>query len=268
VQAVEGARVRPGDRLVELEPYDLLHRQAEAQAQLALKRAAYDELVAGPRRQEIAAAEARLAQAVAEEKLARQTLERMRKSFERNAASQDELDEAQDRLSAAQATLVVRQQELDQLTEGTRKEDLAQAKAAVDAADATLRALDAQIAETNVSAPVEGIVEAVELQPGDLVAANAPVLSIMDTSRLWVRAYLPENRMNVKVGQVVRVRVDSFPERTFKGHISFVARQAEFTPGNVQTPEERSKQVFRIKVDLDEGLDVLRPGMNADVVLD
>jgi hypothetical protein len=74
--------------------------------------------------------------------------------------------------------------------------------------------------------------------------------------------------MSVQPEQKVAISVDSFPGRHFAAHISFVARQAEFTPNNVQTPEERSKQVFRIKVTLDEGLDVLRPGMAADVWLD
>jgi multidrug resistance efflux pump len=90
----------------------------------------------------------------------------------------------------------------------------------------------------------------------------------MDTSELWVRAYLPENHLDVQVGQKVAVSVDSFPGRRFDAHISYVARQAEFTPGNVQTPEERSKQVFRIKVTLDSGLQELRPGMAADVWLE
>jgi len=84
---------------------------------------------------------------------------------------------------------------------------------------------------------------------------------------MWVRAYVPENHLHVKTGEEVEVQIDSFPGRIFKGEIVFVARQAEFTPANVQTPEERSKQVFRIKVKLTDGLDVLRPGMAADVVL-
>jgi membrane fusion protein YbhG len=107
----------------------------------------------------------------------------------------------------------------------------------------------------------------VELHPGDLVIANAPVISLMDTRSLWVRAYVPENRLQQKVGEKLRVSVDSFPSQRFAAHLSFIARQAEFTPGNIQTPEERSKQVFRIKVVLDEGLDRLRPGMSADVWL-
>jgi multidrug resistance efflux pump len=120
----------------------------------------------------------------------------------------------------------------------------------------------------NVVAPLEATVEAVDLRPGDMISPNAPVLSLMDTSRLWVRAYVPENHLDLSIDQPVAVTVDSFPDTRFRGHISFVARQAEFTPSNVQTPEERSKQVFRIHVTLDEGLDRLRPGMSADVWLE
>jgi len=268
VLAVEGQAVQPGQLLIELEPYDLLDRRAQASAQLAQRKSEHDKLVAGPRKQEIAAAEARARQADAAQKLADLALARIKSSFERNAASQDEFDTATDQLNSAEAALIVRRQELDELKEGTRPEDLAAAKAAVEAADAALKVIDAQITELKVNSPLQGTVEAVDLRPGDLVAANAPVLSLMDTSRLWVRAYIPENRLNIALHQPVKVRVDSFPGRTFNAHVSFIARQAEFTPGNVQTPEERSKQVFRIKVDLDEGLDVLRPGMSADVVLE
>ena len=70
---------------------------------------------------------------------------------------------------------------------------------------------------------------------------------------------MPENRLELKLGQKMWITVDSFPGRRFAGELSFIARQAEFTPSNVQTPEERVKQVFRIKVELREGLDELRP---------
>ena len=151
---------------------------------------------------------------------------------------------------------------------GYRPEEIAEATAAVKAAEAALHALNRHIAELTIRAPVDGIVEATALHAGDLVAANAPVLSLLDTRTLWVRAYVPENHFNLKLGQTVHVSVDSFPGRVFAGRISFIARQAEFTPGNVQTPEDRSQQVFRIKVNLIEGLDVLRPGMAADVWLE
>ncbi|HVT89826.1 MAG TPA: efflux RND transporter periplasmic adaptor subunit [Tepidisphaeraceae bacterium] len=184
---------------------------------------------------------AKLEQARAQQQLAQITFDRIKPAYERNAASHEEMDTAAAQLKAAQA--------------------------ATESVDATVKALDEQIKELKIVAPVNGRVEAVDLQPGDLVAANAPVLSLMDTSNLWVRVYLPENHLDVQVGQKLEVTVDSFPNRKFTGHVSFVARQAEFTPGNVQTPEERSKQVFRMKVTLDEGLDVLHPGMSADVWL-
>jgi RND family efflux transporter MFP subunit len=216
VPATEGQPVKVGDVLIELEPYDLNERRAEAVA--------------------------RIEQARAQQQLAQLTFDRIKPAYERAAASKEEMDKAAAELNYAKATVA--------------------------AAEANVKALDQQIAELVVHAPVKGVVEAVDLQPGDLAAANAPVLSLMDTSNLWVRAYLPENHMDVTTGRKVLVTVDSFPDRKFNGHVSFVARQAEFTPGNVQTPEERSKQVFRIKVTLDERLDVLRPGMSADVWLD
>jgi multidrug resistance efflux pump len=194
----------------------------------------------------------------------------------------------------AEETVNARTAELDALLEGTRPEDLAQARAgveearqawllrkngyrpeeiaqaraALEAAEAAVRIIEEQIKELTIRAPSASVVEAIELQPGDLVTAGAPVIALADRSRLWVRAYVPEGWLALQIGQPVQVTVDSFPGQSFTGHVSFIAREAEFRPGNVQTPEERSKQVFRIKVQLDEGLNQLRPGMIADVWLE
>jgi multidrug resistance efflux pump len=135
------------------------------------------------------------------------------------------------------------------------------------AAEAARDAVQRQLAELQIVAPIAGTVESVELRPGDLVPANATALTMLDTSQLWVRAYVPENRLDLQLGQNLDITVDSYPNRTFRGKLTYIARQAEFTPGNVQTPEDRSQQVFRIKVTLQEGHDLLRPGMAADVWL-
>lgn len=315
----EGQRVQAGTPLVELEPYDLNERLAQASAEREARRATYEKLKAGfreeekaearaelkqleaqlqelqrgPREQEIKTGRARLRLAQSELELAQQQLSRARELFARNASSQDDLDSAITRESVAQENVHVRDLELDLLLEGTRQEEIdaaqamyekakqqlllretgyraeeiAEAKAALEAAEAAVAVIADQEAELKVVSPLNGTIEALDLQPGDLVSPNAPVISIMDTDNLWVRAYVPENSLWISVGQEVSVTVDSYDDRTFKGHISFIARQAEFTPGNVQTPEERSKQVFRIKVTLDDGIDVLRPGMAADVWL-
>ena len=248
----------------------------------------------GPREQEIEAAAANLEQAQSQLTLATERHRRSEGLLAKGALTQEQMDEVLSELKVARATFRAREEDLGLLKAGTRPEDIEQAEsqlkeaefgwklleagyrledidaadAAVSAAAAAVAALEQQIAELVVQSPVAGTVEAVELRPGDLVGSNTPTISLMDTSELWVRAYLPENHLDVQVGQKVAVSVDSFPGRRFDAHISYVARQAEFTPGNVQTPEERSKQVFRIKVTLDSGLQELRPGMAADVWLE
>ena len=168
----------------------------------------------------------------------------------------------------AKAALAATQAELDRVESGYRAEEIAEAKAKRDAAEGMVNIVKAQIRELEVRAPAVGLVEAVELQAGDLIAANAPVVSILDLSRMRIRAYVPENQLGlVQPGMTLEVGIDSFPDRRFKAKVSFIARMAEFTPGNVQTPDERGKQVFRVRLDLLEGRDELRPGMAADVFL-
>jgi HlyD family secretion protein len=267
---------------------------AEARAVRERTDVVLKKLVAGPRKQEIEIAEAKLAQAEAELAAAQSEHNRLMTLSKENRAGEQEVTEATRVLKVAQGAVEAAREQLALLREGTRAEDIAEQKARLAEAEANVALLEAgaraeeiaqaeanaaaaqaavaviekQLGELNVAAPADCIVEAVELRPGDLIAPNAPVISLTDPSELWVRAYLPENRLNVKLDQRVSVRVDSFRDRRFAAHISFVARDAEFTPSNVQTPEERVKQVFRIKVHLDEGLDVLRPGMAADVFLE
>ncbi len=315
VHAEEGDRVQANDPLVELEPFDLRHREqqmvamvAECQADLDRLRDGYLEqeiaqaqarvdnwqaqvelLQKGPRRQEIEAAEARLQVALAQKELAEQSFQRKRELHGRRAISDSELEAATEDLKVALNQHLVREKELELLIEGTRdeeiqralaqrreaqaaldlmrqgyrREEIQKAEAALAAAQAQREAVRAQLAELTIHAPIDATVEAVELQPGDLVAAGAPVLSLIDRHRLWVRAYVPGG-WDVRVDQPVFVTIDGRPGPPISAKVVYRARQAEFTPSNVQTVEERSQQVFRIKVALDpeEGL---WPGMTADV---
>lgn len=295
-QRLEEANARVAERQAEYDRLRAGYRVeeiAQARARRDQLAALLEKLRAGPRPQEIAAAEAEWKLAVAELELADQKLQRTRALRAQNGATQEALDEAIAQWKVATARVAARKEQLDLLREGSRKEDIrqaeaqwqeadqackllehgfrseeiAQAEAALRAALAARDAIAQQLVELRITAPVSGTVEAIELRPGDLVPANATALTMLDRSTLWVRAYVPENRLNLQLGQELKISVDSFPGRTFRGHVSYVARQAEFTPGNVQTPEDRSRQVFRIKVSLSEGTDILRPGMAADVWL-
>lgn len=268
--------------------------KAQAKAKLDQLQARLDLLKAGPRKQEIEAGRGRLILAQAEQKLAEQVFQRFAKLLESNATSQQEFDTARESLEAASANLIVRQQEHELLQAGTReeeireasarveearqawqlmkngyrKEEIEQAKASRDSAQAALEAIRQQKEELKIKSPIDGTIEAFDLQPGDMVAPGAPVLSMLERNKLWVRAYVPQNRLGIQVGRRLQLTLDSYPNEPFSGVVSFVARQAEFTPNNVQTIEERSKQVFRIKVVVENQRDLLRPGMMADVWLE
>jgi multidrug resistance efflux pump len=179
-----------------------------------------------------------------------------------------EIGTREEEIRAARAAVEEAKQAWQMAASGFRTEDIDQAKAARDAAQAALEAIRQQKEELLIKSPLEGVIDSLDLQPGDMVAASAPVMSIIDQRRLWIRAYLPQNRVGLQLGQKLRVTVDSFPKQTFIGTVTFIAHQAEFTPSNIQTPEEREKQVFRMKVKLDAGGAQLRPGVTADVWLD
>jgi HlyD family secretion protein len=106
------------------------------------------------------------------------------------------------------------------------------------------------------------------IEPGEYVSPGTPVLTVADTAHMWVRAYLNQTDLGrVRLGQKVAVRIDTFPDRAYDGTVSFIASEAEFTPKTVQTPKERVKLVFRLKVDVANPKGELKPGMPADVIL-
>jgi HlyD family secretion protein len=134
-------------------------------------------------------------------------------------------------------------------------------------ARAQLADIDAQLAEMQVKVPTDSVLEVLSVKVGDVLAANREVATLILPQNLWVRVFVPEPWLGlIRVGETVRVRVDSFPGTDFEGTVEQVNRQAEFTPRNVQTVEDRIKQVFGVKIRLSNREDKLRAGMSADVV--
>src|SRR5205814_6965549 len=146
--------------------------------------------------------------------------------------------------------------------------NLAAAKMRVTQARAQLADIDAQLAEMQVIAPSDSVLEVLSVKVGDVLPANREVATLLLTHHLWVRVYVPEPWLGIiKVGDQVRVRVDSFPGKDFDGTVEQVNRQAEFTPRNVQTVADRIRQVFGVKIRLPNTADRLRAGMSADVYI-
>jgi HlyD family secretion protein len=148
----------------------------------------------------------------------------------------------------------------------TQEKNLAAAQMRIAQARAQLAETDAQLAEMQVVAPAESILEVLSVKVGDVLPANREAATLILTGHLWVRVYVPESWLGlIKLGERVRVRVDSFPGKDFDGVVEQINRQAEFTPRNVQTVADRIRQVFGIKIRLPSNDDRLRAGMAADV---
>lgn len=257
VQAVhvdEGATVAAGQPLVTLEP-DLLDLQiAEQQAQVESLRAALARTRVGPRTEEQRRNEIAWQAAVTNRK-------RQEALWKSGVVARQEYDNAL-------VTEQTARQTLDEGTRGGRQEDISASRATLDAAGERLAYLERQKKELVVSAPAAGVIEAMDLRPGDLVAANQAVATILERDQLWVRVYVPEPQLGlVHVGQPAAVSIDTFPSRSFPGRVVEVRQQGEYTPRNIQTPEQRSDQVFGVKVRIDPAPE-LKPGMAATVRLE
>jgi HlyD family secretion protein len=147
-----------------------------------------------------------------------------------------------------------------------QEKNVAAARMRVAQARAQLADIDAQLAEMQVTAPTDSVLEVLSVKVGDVLPANREAATLLLTGHLWVRVYVPETWLGyIKLGEHVRVRVDSFPGKDFEGVVEQINRQAEFTPRNVQTVADRIKQVFGVKIRLPSNDDRLRAGMSADV---
>ena len=271
-------------------PEEVAQAQAAAREQSALLEAAKN----GPRVQELEQAQADYAAAKADAGNAQVTFERMQMLVRGETISRQQYDDAKaKRDSAAQRAESLRQR-LALLQAGTRKEDVRaaeqryrQAQAAaelmrrgyrkedIDAARgrltqaaARVNELEVRLKEAELEAPADGVVQVVSVRPGDLVGAGRIVMTMLESSQLWVKVYVPETDLgSVHVGQQAAVEVDSFSKRQFSAHIEQISSQAEFLPRNVQTRDDRKHQVFGVKVRVDNPDGVLKSGMSATVRL-
>ncbi len=207
-------------------------------------------------------------QAQAGLKGAKATLYRLNQLKENPVALQAQVNAAQAEYETAKANVQVAQAALDALKAGATEEEIAVAEAQVEQARRALASLEAQRELLTLTAPLSGLVLERVIQPGELAAPGATLLTIADLSQVTLTIYVPETAIGrVRVGQRVAVTVDTFPDRTFEGTVARIADEAEFTPRNVQTKEERVNLVFAVEVRIPNPDGALKPGMPADAVI-
>jgi HlyD family secretion protein len=274
---------------------------ASRRADLNQAQAHLDELLAGSRPEEIQQAEGAVNDARAQVDLARADWERAQTLYKNEDISTSQYDQARTKFNSANAILEQAQQKYALVKAGPRKEEIegaraqvAHAQAAVATAEANRLELqrkqqelvarraqidqaraqtgisEAQLNDTVIYAPIDGVVLVKAAEAGEVLAAGTTVVTIGDIEHPWLRAYVGETDLGrVKLGQKVKLSTDSYPGKVYPGTISFISSEAEFTPKQIQTKEERVKLVYRIKVDVNNANHELKNNMpvDAEIVL-
>ena len=265
----EGAQVKSGEVVVVQDRAISAAELDVARAQLAEAEARAEELKNGPRATSIRAAAARRDRAKAQRDDAVRERDRLLDLVEQNLVSRSQADQQVAAANAAEASLHEAESALRELQEGTRAEQLAQARQAVDSARANLRALETTSARLEVRAPVDGTLDALPYHVGEKPARGATVAVLLASSAPYARIHVPAPlRARVKPGQPATLRVDG-RDKTFRGQVRFIASEAEFTPYYSLTAADRSRLSFLAEVVFDETDALTLPsGVPVDVTLE
>jgi HlyD family secretion protein len=269
---------------------------AARNAELNQATAKLEVLLNGSRKQDIQQAEAGVNDAKAQLEFARSDWARMQQLFKNEDISRQQYDQSRAKFDSAQAMLHQAEEKFSLVKEGPRPEDIAGARAEVARAEAAVKTAEAnrlelkrkeqelgarkaeiersraqegistaQLDDTEVATPIDGVVLVKSAEPGEVLAAGTTILTIGDLEHPWLRAYINETDLGrIKLGQNVKLTTDSFPGKTYNGVISFISSDAEFTPKQIQTKEERVKLVYRIKIEVDNKRHELKSNMPVD----
>lgn len=277
----EGDRVLPGQTVLTLDSRDVAlaidRAKAErtaAVAQLRLVQAAARPEDVRQAESQIATARAETSAAVSELSAAEQDLERFESLLKANSGSRKQRDDAatrrdvaRDRVAAAQSRIRTAEEALARIRAAARQEEVAAARARVNIVTAQIAGLEKNLGDTTLVSPVGGVVTEKLVEVGEVMAPRAPALVVVDLDRAWADVFVPEPVVPLlRIGQAATVFTDA-GGAGIAGTITFVSPKAEFTPRNVQTAEERSKLVYRIRISVDNQGGELKQGMPVEAEL-
>ncbi|HKY32508.1 MAG TPA: efflux RND transporter periplasmic adaptor subunit, partial [Candidatus Polarisedimenticolia bacterium] len=265
-EAAEGDRVERGQTIARIDSteIELALRQARAEADQA--DAELRLALAGARAEEIAEAEAQVRSAAADLAGAESDLRRMEELLERGSGTEKSRDDARTRRDVARSRWEALRHEAARLKAGSRPQEIERARARAEAAQARVEQIEEQLRDASVLSPVTGLITEKMAEQGELVSAGSRLAVVSDLGDPWLTVYLGEADLGrVRIGQEAEVATDGGQVR--RGRVTFIASQAEFTPRNVQTRDERVKLVYRTKIALPNEDGVFKPGMPAEARL-
>ncbi|MFN3744998.1 MAG: secretion protein HlyD [Hyphomicrobiaceae bacterium] len=262
----EGDWVKAGDHLASLDTRPYQDQIRIAEAQVAAARATLQKLEAGPREAEIDQARAVHQERLADLQNAEQAHERAVRLRPSGAVSEAALDQAKAARDMAMARARSALEALRLLEQGSRPEDIAAARANLQASEASRASAATSLKDTALIAPADGVILSRVREPGAIVSPSDIVYVLSLTTPVWVRTYIAEpNLGRIHTGMNVEVFTDSAPGKPYRGTIGFISPVAEFTPKSVETPELRTDLVYRLRVVVDHGTNGLRQGMPVTV---
>jgi HlyD family secretion protein len=261
----EGDRVKKGDLLVEID-HDLLDiqlRQTEAGVDLA--GAQLKLLRSGARREDIRQSEELVKQGKINMDLAKLDRDRAEELFKQDAATEKLYDDAKARYELSFAQYNSAKENLQKVKSIIRPEEIESAQANLKKAISAVDMLKKNIEDCKIYAPVDGFVSKKFIEAGEIAAPTSSLLRISNLETVNLVIYVPETDLaKVKLGQNAEITIDAFKDRTYTGKIIFISPEAEFTPKNIQTPDERTKLVFAVKIEIPNPNFELKPGLPAD----
>ncbi|HVN85198.1 MAG TPA: efflux RND transporter periplasmic adaptor subunit [Candidatus Binatia bacterium] len=264
----EGAMLDKGEPVARLDDREYRLQMERATAGKAAADARYRMLMKGSRAQDVDQALAALESAESDLRLQQNEHQRIAKLLQDGVVSRSEADRQKMLLEAAQAARDRARANLDLLREGFRTEEIEQGRAQLQLASKELELAELNLARCQLYAPAAGRVLSKSREAGEMVQPGTPIVTLGDLSRPWVNVYVGERDLGkVWLGMKANITVDSFPAAPFTGKVTFISDRAEFTPKNIQTPDERVKLVYRIKVEVETRDQALKPGMPADAEL-
>ncbi|CAH2213117.1 HlyD family secretion protein [Tepidibacter aestuarii] len=283
VFVTEGSSVKKGDKILQIEDTSILIKLNQANAQLNAAKADFDEVSSGSRSEEIKKAQANvesvevlLSGSKSEYEYLVGNYNDLKSLYEQDAVSKKDLDGAKTSMDKAYSNFqnVQKQYEsakssLDLVMSGSTNERIKKAKAQVDSMKANVDLLNYQLSKATIYSPIDGIVQNINYDVGELVLNGANIANIINLSDRWVKIYIPQKYLDkVSLNEEVSIKADYLSNKKLKGKIIYISSEAEFTPKNVESKESKEEMVFEVKVKIDDESNLLKPGMLIDVDLE
>ncbi|MDR3564326.1 MAG: efflux RND transporter periplasmic adaptor subunit [Negativicutes bacterium] len=263
-----GDSVKAGQTIARISRPDLDAQAVADESALMKARAQLTDLEKGSRDQELLQAKANLTAAQSVSDKAKTDLARFSVLYRDGAIAAQQLDVTQSAYDVAQSSLVAAQAQQSLVIEGNRPDVIEAQRMEVKRLQAVLDVTHATLADTTVVSPISGVILTKNYQDREYVNPGSAIATVGDLNDCWVKIYVSSSQLGlIRLGQQVEVRIDAYPHRVFAGTIKEIGQNAEFTPRQSITQQERANLVFYVKVKIDNSEDILKPGMPADVVL-